>query len=179
MDKSDPRYQACPQQLSQGVCIPTDCPFNHSYRICEPCGVVCLSSRTFDAHLKGKPHRKQINGANNPPGGNVIHCSLCDRYIPRLPAHFWDEHIRGKYHNRVQRFIPLQQAIEESEKDKHGITVDGVFDLGVIDVSEMNRAKSTRVTLRNNVPNSQVVILQCRITSKINARWDTGYECFR
>ncbi len=168
------RSKLCPDQLTRGVCVLTGCPCNHNFLVCEPCGVVCPSRYSYDQHLKGKYHQRQRNGPQYAPGTDLRHCSLCDRDIEAGAA--WSAHVRGKYHNRHQRFVPLRQVLEDSEKDKHGITVETrSFDIGVLDVSEINREKVLRATVRNSVPGSNVVLVQCRITSKINGRHDAGY----
>ncbi len=105
-------------------------------------------------------------------GKTCQHCALCNRDIP-ISA--WSSHVRGKPHNRRQRFVPLQQALEDSEKDKHGVTVESAkLNFGLIDVSEINREKVVRAVVRNALPISNIVMLQCRITSKINGVHDTG-----
>ena len=63
---------------------------------------------------------------------DIFECSICEIQI-------WQQtkakHEQTNRHKRKERFLSIRHALEEAEKDKHGVTVSpsgkGAFDLGV------------------------------------------------
>ena len=82
----------------------------------------------------------------------------------------WEDHLKSPGHKRRQHLVRLQEAIQESERNKHGIIVsETVLDFGLVDVGQMNNVAKKSVIIKTTVPNSCVLLERCQLASQKNA----------
>jgi helicase MOV-10 len=156
----------CRALLDSGSCSNDGCRSHHDIHICETCSVVCLTGKSYQAHLGGNNHRKILERATRAQaqGIDTESCELC-----RIPIinHDWERHQRTKRHSNKQRFFAFKSLLEEAEKDKHGISVsssEGV-DFGIIELEEANAGRDVTLVITTSVPRSSVRLADVRMTS--------------
>ena len=156
----------CRGLLNSGSCSDDNCRFHHDIHICETCNVVCLTSKSYQAHLSGKNHRKTSERVAyaQAHGIDTEFCELC-----RIPItnHDWERHQRTKRHLNKQRFFAFKSLLEEAEKDKHGISVsssEGV-DFGIIELDEAHAGRNVTLMITTSVPRSSVRLVDVKMTS--------------
>ncbi|KAJ7054531.1 P-loop containing nucleoside triphosphate hydrolase protein [Mycena amicta] len=89
-------------------------------------------------------------------------CTTCNAYIP---DRFWPRHhLRPKHVERSQ-FISFRTVLDEAEKDKHGISVSGNFDFGIVELSAGKSGLSMTATIQNAVPSSKVSLVGMTLAS--------------
>ena len=159
----------CRALLDTGSCNDDYCRFHHDVHICETCSVVCLTGKSYQAHLAGKYHRKTLERAAyaQAHGIDTEFCELCQVSIPN---NNWEWHQRTKRHLNKQRFFAFKSLLEEAEKDKHGISVsspEGV-DFGIIELEEAQVGKGVALLITTSVPRSSVRLADVKLTSTSN-----------
>ncbi|KAI0075957.1 P-loop containing nucleoside triphosphate hydrolase protein [Panus rudis PR-1116 ss-1] len=106
----------CPLLKTQGICQRGEgCQFRHDVLICSPCGAICMTNLNYQAHLRGKRHRKNTTG-----GGRVFQCTVCTLNVTEGQ---WEEHVGGEKH-AGQAFLrgldpdvePAPAALHRDEK---------------------------------------------------------------
>jgi len=83
--------------------------FNPHY--CKLCDLDLTSQVTYDAHIKGKNHKKKEDAVNQPKDG--FFCDVCNLHMTALPI--FESHIRGK---------PHAKKVAASDKSKGGYSCD-------------------------------------------------------
>ena len=159
----------CRTLLNTGSCIDDNCRSHHDVHTCETCSVVCLTGHSYQAHLAGKYHRKTLERAAyaQAHGIDTEFCELCQ--IPIL-NHDWERHQRTRRHLNKQRFFAFKSLLEESEKDKHGISIsspEGV-DFGIIELEEAQVGRDAALVITTSVPRSSVRLTDVKLTSTSN-----------
>ncbi|KAF8648915.1 hypothetical protein AX16_006137 [Volvariella volvacea WC 439] len=185
-----------------GTCQDTNCSYYHNIRICEPCGIVVSSPHTYDAHLNGKRHKKNISKASNP----LVYCQLCCCTLPQngwedhvsgvrhagranvtagswdepedipgyqycdlchrsVPQRQWDQHAVGMQHQRAVRFAALRVALEETEREKQGIVIEGTAEFGVVDSDDAEEGCELVLHLKATAPGCKISWIHVRLSS--------------
>lgn len=103
----------CTDILINGACTKAVCGDKHDVQICRHCGVVCYSTRMYEAHLGGQRHKNRISGIND-----NVHCSICDTNLSKSN---WEGHIHGKRHVR----LASQQGVRLDVEPEEATTLPG------------------------------------------------------
>ncbi|PFH46786.1 hypothetical protein AMATHDRAFT_50790 [Amanita thiersii Skay4041] len=128
-----------------------------------------MSTSNWEQHIEGKRHirhaeRRRISAyiepqlATSVPG--QIFCEICMRVVRR-----WDRHLESQGHKKKEAFISYKAALDEAEKDKNGIIIDGNLDFGIVDPSEWREGSSVTVTLKTITPNLRVRLEDWKLVS--------------
>lgn len=159
--------------LRNGFCTQNNCPYNHNQLICRTCGVVSPNPHSHKTHSQGRFHQRMMRGTTYPPGVETQFCATCNRTI--ATGNSWKSHIQGRHHQRHLRFIKIESAIDDAEKDKHGISVtEGPVDFGIIEVNKAKDGHKMDILIQNSVPESRIYLMQARLSSQINGRRISG-----
>jgi helicase MOV-10 len=89
-------------------------------------------------------------------------CSTCNTHIQDI---FWSHHQITPRHKARERFISFQTALDEAERDKHGVSVLGNFDFGIVDRATAKSGITVRPTIKNTMPSSKVSIVSMTLAS--------------
>ncbi|KAJ7154602.1 P-loop containing nucleoside triphosphate hydrolase protein [Mycena filopes] len=89
-------------------------------------------------------------------------CSICNSHIPN--AHWPRHHLTPKHKDREQ-FVSFRAALNEAEKDKHGISVTGDFDFGIVDLATAKFGFTVHPIILNTTPSSKVSIVSLSLAS--------------
>jgi helicase MOV-10 len=86
----------CPNFTLHGLCDEENCGYFHPNLICDLCGVICRSQKTFNAHLQGNRHAKMKKAAARGSDDGPKRCTICDVRLV-TPGNV-PSHIRGQRH---------------------------------------------------------------------------------
>ena len=124
---------------------------------CKLCNVSLASGWDYPQHIRGRNHRtllqEQLDSgrvisnddddddpSSTPPGH--VHCEICNT---RILSHMWTRHLTGLGHRKKERYVTIQAAFEEADKDKHGVKLRPYHDLkpeldfGFIELDSLHR----------------------------------------
>lgn len=158
---------------------------------CQLCNAFLGSPWNYPQHIQGKLHRalleeQQQQQPEGNPESNIesgipleaprghSRCHVCDHDIP---DRFWSRHITGFSHRKKERFVSIQAAFDEADKDKHGITLSspsgegGLLDFGFIefDTLQSHPTQTIEVMLHLTTP-GDVRVSEIRLSSSKAAR---------
>jgi len=136
---------------------------------CPLCDVNIFGSIGWQNHLKTKSHRSKatargIVDVEPEPGrtkGGVRYCEFCGTVV--LHRH-WENHINTSRHKSKVNFARYRAAIEDSEKDKNGVSINGDFDFGFVPPHDA-AGKKMAATISTMHPISHSVLLSVRLAS--------------
>ncbi|KAF8869389.1 AAA domain-containing protein [Infundibulicybe gibba] len=122
----------------------------------------------MNAHLAGKKHEARTSGR-----GTSLFCQACGKNII---SGEWDSHISGTTHRAaaarqqipaklVPEHITFGLVLDEVEKDKHGVTIEGDLDFGVVRETNARAGVLIIVTLKTVVPASKIELKGARLSS--------------
>ena len=83
----------CPEFLYHGVCTTKECALKHDFKFCTTCGVLCKPGPSFEAHLKGRKHRENIEDDSIPIW---LKCSICENRVRGEKE--WFKHVQSQSH---------------------------------------------------------------------------------
>ena len=149
---------------------------------CPLCHVKIYGPTAWSQHVSGGPHRRtaglqgvspevEAEGAGDIDG--QTYCGLCDKHIIQ---HQWSSHVRGVAHHNKERLSAYRTAIEEAQKNKHGVTVSEGIDFGIVDVAEAQETVSVKFTMETTVPTSRIVIVDYKLS--VSSATSSPYAIF-
>ncbi|KAJ7484319.1 P-loop containing nucleoside triphosphate hydrolase protein [Mycena latifolia] len=100
-------------------------------------------------------------------------CATCNSHIPDRN---WTRHHLTPKHRDREQFISFRAALDEAEKDKHGVSVSGDFDFGVIDGPAAKSGVVVRPTIYNATPSSKVVLVSITLASDKGIRTQSPFS---
>jgi helicase MOV-10 len=89
-------------------------------------------------------------------------CGVCDKYVPEF---LWASHQKSSEHRRREGYTAFKTALEEAEKDKHGVVLSEGLDFGIVESADAARGVSRTLTLESTVPSSRVIIKRVSLSS--------------
>ncbi|PFH46784.1 hypothetical protein AMATHDRAFT_69038 [Amanita thiersii Skay4041] len=124
-----------------------------------------MSQSSWNQHIRGIKHTQRAQKSSVPtnveprlamsvPG--QIFCELCMVLLKSKKK--WNKHLQSDLHKRKEAYVSYKAALDEAEKDKNGIIVEGDFDFGIVDPSQASKGSSVTVTLKTATPNSRVIL---------------------
>lgn len=136
-----------------------------------------LPSANWESHISGMNHaaiaqRRGVDIAVDPcPGvSNDAHtyCPLCRIALPRAQ---WDMHVNGVKHKRKEVFMAYRSVLDEAEKDKNGITIEGIIDLGFIDPpTGIWQGRVATLTLKSGQADGKSILVKADLASMQGSR---------
>lgn len=159
------------------------CPYPS---FCTVCKVALGSPSNYPQHVRGRAHQalleKQGSQDESSDTGSLfeviprghLECHVCDLDVPEQ---LWSSHVTSSNHRKKERFVSIQAAFDEADKDKHGVTVSSEcdaecsLDFGLIELDSLKSQpiRSTRVTLHLTTPGI-IEISEVRLSSTMMAR---------
>ncbi|KAF6757614.1 RNA helicase [Ephemerocybe angulata] len=150
---------------------------------CSICQKNILSA-CWASHIAGKAHRSlaELQGASPAieplPGlSNDVqtYCPLCRIAYPR--AH-WTNHVQGKVHKSKVAFMAYRSVLDEAEKDKNGVSVEGSTDLGYIEPPNADwHGRVATITLKSSEAAGKSSLVKAELASMQGSRRvNTGFS---
>ena len=127
----------------------------------------------WSAHLGSQKHRKlaatqQVDANVEPQNGASTEkqefCSLCQVSVWTSA---WSRHLEGPGHVKREKH---KVALDEAEKDKSGISVEGGLNFGIVDPTTAGSGIQSTVTVTTSLPFSKTILAEANLTSNHNPR---------
>lgn len=138
---------------------------------CPVCDDHVSGQHLWNIHLRSRRHVRICEEQGVPPDvapeetetiPNHRFCATCFRQIPNKS---FAQHIAGKKHLAKERFALYTAVLEEAESDKHGVTVNGNFDFGIVEVAQATPGVRKNATISTQVPNASIRLLSTTLAS--------------
>ncbi|KAG2071488.1 P-loop containing nucleoside triphosphate hydrolase protein [Suillus decipiens] len=138
---------------------------------CTTCNALISGHKSWGQHIRGKRHLRHAQNRDVLPEvapaipdafpGRVF-CGVCDKQIlERL----WPSHPQSLEHRRKEGYTAFKTALEEAEKDKHGIVLSEGLDFGIIENADAARGVLRTLTIESTVPSSRITVKKVSLSS--------------
>ncbi|KAF5350994.1 hypothetical protein D9756_008292 [Leucocoprinus leucothites] len=111
-----------------------------------------------------------------PNNHNILKCDPCG-FVARNAAGF-SSHARSDKRKRIQQDIllqattaPYEAAVHDTEKDKHGVKVEGDIDFGIVDQREASGRLQKQVQILAAGTSSHVILISARLKQDVVQSW--------
>ncbi|KAF9226240.1 P-loop containing nucleoside triphosphate hydrolase protein [Gyrodon lividus] len=141
---------------------------------CTACNTYLSGSKAWDIHSRSKKHAR-LSGARVSQGISVVvkpsvsdeipgqvYCAICTRFVTK---HQWSFHQTSSQHRIHEGFVVLKNALDEARKDKHGISVSGDLDFGIVDHTSAIVGILGGLVITTTIPSSSVSIVSATLSS--------------
>jgi helicase MOV-10 len=91
-----------------------------------------------------------------------VFCAICDQYYLQRN---WEHHSQTLRHCAREKFTAYKAAVQETEKDKHGVSVSGDMDFGIVELQEARDGVQVRGIIRTDVPTSKIELVDMKLAS--------------
>ena len=150
---------------------------------CPLCRTSVCGHSGWNAHLRSRSHvhRARQNGVD--PSAvvpeemqRIMNHTLCVTCQEHIRDRYWDRHVKSQKHLEKERFASFQVALNDAEKNKNGVTLEGNFDFGFVDLAETSIRKVVRGTISSSIPTARIMLVDIQLASaKGSASAHTGY----
>ncbi|KAK7047873.1 hypothetical protein VNI00_006201 [Paramarasmius palmivorus] len=134
---------------------------------CSVCDKRMSGTASWNQHVASVRHIRRAEGQDIQPEepdavpGHRL-CVPCNAHVRNR---FWDKHIASNKHKSRELFLSYQSAVEEAEKDKHGVTVQGNSDFQIVELPAATAGVSTELSVRTSIASSRISLLECSLAS--------------
>lgn len=138
-------------------------------RICQ-CPV---DSESWTNHKSAKPHRNKakskgldVNLEPDPvvPSNTHTFCTICQLSIVTF---LWHSHIHGRSHLTKERYASFKSVLDEAEKEKNGVAIEGEVDLGILEPAIASKGKTTTLKISSNVPSAKITLVSVKLSADL------------
>ena len=84
----------CPEHLHTGNCHAKDCKFDHKFRFCPVCAVLCSAGQPYEDHLIGRQHKDNLDVSRR--AFTWLKCPTCLELV--FGEATWSLHIQSPAH---------------------------------------------------------------------------------
>lgn len=135
-----------------------------------------IHSRDWAPHVSGAPHQRNaesqgITSIIEPEEGITAngqqYCNTCG--ITVMNAH-WNNHKSSSTHQMKIRFASFRSVLDEAERDKNGVVLDGSGDLDIVEVPAAQHGVQLTMTIRSTNPSLKVVLAEVKLASSQGGR---------
>jgi len=152
---------------------------------CPLCRISVCGHSGWNAHLRSRSHAHSAcqNGVN--PSAvtpedvqRIANHTLCVTCQEHIRDRYWDRHVRSQKHLEKERFATFQVVLDDAEKNKNGVTLEGDFDFGFVDLAETSVGKVVRGTISTSLT-AHITLVDIQLAStKGSAPTYTGYAAY-
>lgn len=138
---------------------------------CRVCNKIMNGHGVWAQHSQSRRHRDlcAIHGVNPDVVPEEVDTyprrTLCVTCNVQILDRSWDGHLRGKRHAAQASFAQFQTAIEDSERNKSGVSIVGDFDFDILDPAAASSGKTLTGSIGLITPSAQVELLTCTVAS--------------
>lgn len=170
-----PWPKVCPDILASGACpYGSRCAYNHTVLSCEPCGFIGRSQYEFRQHVDSRQHRSRSTQTGR---GRAL-TSYCPQCQENIPEHAWDKHLSWPRHRQKEAAAKHRSILDEAERNKSCVTIEGVTDLGFIDpmdVTDRWEGQTQTLAAKSGGAGGTVTLRRVELASRASSRpFDSG-----
>lgn len=139
---------------------------------CPICRVYVPGLTNWDQHVQGSRHCFAATDTGVDPNIDpeepemIPGRQLCPTCNTHISARLWPTHSATPQHKEKEKFASYKSAVEEAENDKHGVSVSGDFDFGVIEVAAARAGERFTSLLQTSIPSSKITLVEAKLASK-------------
>lgn len=133
-----------------------------------------MASWDWDGHVQGWHHTKAAADAGvspdtEPESASLIsdeasqECSICKYSVK---TSLWTTHTQSFSHQKAEKFHKYRAMMDEAEKDKKGLRVEGEVDLGYVEPEDAGKGVEMDLTIRSDEEVGKVVLFEAKLSSK-------------
>jgi len=127
-----------------------------------------VASRKHVARAKAQALAPNIDPEEAAVNDGQRNCSICQQFV-RGAA--WNQHLLSIQHQRKEAFTKYKAA---AEKDKNGVSIEGIFDFDFVDPTVGAMGLQSTVTIKTSLPLSKSVLVETKLASSQGARVSTS-----
>ncbi|KAJ2936529.1 hypothetical protein H1R20_g564, partial [Candolleomyces eurysporus] len=105
------------------------------------------------------PAVEPLRGAST---NNEEYCLTCQYVVPQSA---WQQHVSGIKHLRKEAFLKYRTAVDEAEKDKNNLTIEGRTNLGFLDPSVAALGFTEELVVKSSARSGKSVLSEVRLAS--------------
>lgn len=139
---------------------------------CPICNANVPTHKGWEQHIKGRIHQQKADDAGvasvdvaPQPAISTASATACDLCQAVIPNRFWKEHLNKEDHKLREQYSRYMTVVEQSETDKNGVVVEGLFDFEFIDPPEAKVGKVLTTTIKASKPSSRITLLEAKLAS--------------
>ncbi|KAI3612884.1 rna helicase [Moniliophthora roreri] len=134
---------------------------------CSVCDKRISGMASWKRHVGTLKHQRRAKGQVIQPEEpetvpNHQFCVACNRHIYN---NVWAKHLLNSKHKDREQFLSFQSAVEEAEKDKNGIAVQGTFDFEIVELPAATAGVSGEATIRTSIASSRINLVEYTLAS--------------
>ena len=138
---------------------------------CATCDANVATHYGWDRHIQGRIHQQKVDDEVAPsapqPVNSRASATACDLCQDVLPNRFWIEHVNSRDHKLQEQHCRYMTAVEQSETNKNGVVIEGLFDFGFIDPPAAQVGKELTANVKDSEASSSIVLLGAKLASAI------------
>ncbi|KAF6757649.1 RNA helicase [Ephemerocybe angulata] len=135
-----------------------------------------MAAKDWDPHVRGRRHRSTATIAGVSPSiepeegvapGTDEYCPICKFFVkPWL----WARHTQGPTHLRKEKFLQYRSVLDEAERDKNGICIEGDGEFGIVPPAEAENGLEADIFLKSTEPLGNSVLVAAKLASRQGGR---------
>jgi len=144
--------------------------------LCPICRTRHGGQRGWDYHLRSRKHdlaaqRAAVDPTRVTPE-EMEHvpkhtfCVTCNVHIQDI---YWDRHLGNSKHLEKEKYAAFKVVLDDTEKDRNGVTVQANFDFGIVDLAVAASGQVIEGFISTSVPTGRITLVNIQLASKKGA----------
>jgi len=135
-----------------------------------------INSESWVQHKNAQRHRnkaklKGLDANLEPdpvvPSNTHTFCTVCHLSITTFR---WHSHIHGRSHLAKERYASFKSVLDEAEKEKNGVAIEGQVDLGILEPGVVTIGKTTTLKISSNVPSAKITLVSVKLSADLGVQ---------
>ncbi|KAF5329141.1 hypothetical protein D9611_013223 [Ephemerocybe angulata] len=135
-----------------------------------------MAARDWEPHVRGRRHRSTATIAGVSPSiepeegvapGTDEYCPICKLFVK---SWLWARHTQGPTHLRKEKFLQYRSVLDEAERDKNGICIEGDGEFGIVPPAEAEKGLEADIFLKSTEPLGNSVLVAAKLASSQGGR---------
>jgi len=135
-----------------------------------------INSESWMQHKSAKRHRQKakLKGLDadlepDPVVSSNTHtfCTICQLSIATFR---WHSHIYDRSHLAKERYASFKSVLDEAEKEKNGVVIEGEVDLGILEPAIAAIGKTMILKISSNVPSAKITLVSVKLSADLGVQ---------
>ncbi|KAH6905316.1 RNA helicase [Coprinopsis sp. MPI-PUGE-AT-0042] len=139
-----------------------------------------MTTPAWAPHVTGKKHLKRATEMGVSPdvtphqATTTLQFAFCEVCNLQMEHDMWAQHTQTRRHKGRETFMQYRAVLDEAEKDKNGVLIEGGQDLGYVDPASTQGNISFRVSIKSNLPFGKSELREAKLLSEHGSRTVTS-----
>ena len=140
--------------------------------LCPICRTRHAGRRGWDYHLRSRKHQLTARRNAVDPLGVIpeemenvpkhTFCVTCNVHIQDI---YWDRHLRNLKHLEKEKYAAFKVVLDDTEKDRNGVTVVANFDFGIVDLAKAASGQAIEGNISTSVSAGRITLVDIQLAS--------------